>query len=105
MNIDETLVQNLINETIGPEYEIHKISDSNKYVFISWKHRNYYIDDERGHRIGVGPIVYNKTTKEYKLLGSGDLIVGDYMHYINEDSQEEENKFAPLIYQRLKLES
>ena len=93
MEIDKIKVQKLINETIGSEYEINEISDTSKYVFISWKHKDYEIDDERGYRIGVGPVAFNKITKEYKLLGSGDMLDEEYHKYLFENLEEKEQEF------------
>ena len=89
MNIDKNLVQKLITEGIGPDYIISNINDTIKYVFINYQHREYEPNDPRSHLIGAGPVVYNKETKEYKLLGSGDYISGDYMQYNQLETEDE----------------
>ena len=93
MEIDKIKVQKLKDETIGSEYEINEISDTSKYVFISWKHKEYEIDDERGNRIGVGPVAYNKVTEEYKLLGTGDMLNEEYHKYLFENTEDNEQDF------------
>ncbi|MDG4716245.1 hypothetical protein [Winogradskyella marincola] len=95
MIIDKDKVQTLINSTIGSEYEIHNTSDSSKYIFITWKHKDYEWDDERGSRIGVGPIAYNKATHEYKLLGSGDMLSEEYYKYLFENIDLNSNNEIP----------
>ncbi len=96
MNIDKKIVQKLIEEVLGSEFMINGIHDSSKYIFVDWKHKKYDADDERGHRIGVGPVAYNKLTKEYKLLGSGEMIHGDYMDYLNEGVEEHDDEIPSL---------
>jgi hypothetical protein len=88
--IDRDLVQKIINEEISPDYVINNIYDTEKYIFVSYKHRFYDEDDERGHLVGVGDVVYHKETKEYKLLGSGAYITGDYLDYLQNEYPENE---------------
>lgn len=91
MEIDREKVQRIIDEEIGTNFiaDFENIIDTEKYIFISRKHRFYAKDDERGNLIGVGPIIYNKETKEYKLLGSGEYIFGDYIDYLPEYEEQE----------------
>lgn len=86
--INRDLVQKMIDDSIGNDYVIHELIDSSKYVFITYKHKEFYEDDERGKLIGPGPIVYNKETKEYKTSGSGDFVCGEYFGYLNEGGGE-----------------
>lgn len=96
MNIDKKVVQKLIEKILGNEFEISNVHNSSKYIFIDWKHKKYDVDDERGQRIGVGPVAFNKHTKEYKLLGSGEMINGDYMDYMNEGVEEYDDEIPNL---------
>lgn len=82
IEIDRNLVQKIIDESIGSDYIIDNVLDSEKYIFIDYKHRVYDTDDDRGKLIGVGQVVYNKEKQEYKMLGSGDYIAGDYLKYL-----------------------
>ncbi len=91
--MDTKLAQKIIDEEIGSDYTIYKVEDSEKYTFAYYKHKYYEDDDERGHLVGVGPVAFNKETKEYKLLSSGDILCGDYFDFqknIQQDSQEPE---------------
>ncbi|MCP2029353.1 hypothetical protein L1276_004537 [Flavobacterium sp. HSC-32F16] len=88
MEIDRDLVQEMINDFVGTDYVIHEFIDSSKYLFITYKHKEFYEDDERGRLIGPGPIVYNKETKEYKTSGSGDFVCGEYFGCLNEDQEQ-----------------
>lgn len=87
MEINKELVQEMINDFVGIDYIINEIVDTSKYVFIIYKHKEFYQDDERGRLVGCGPIVYNKETKEYKTSGSGDFVCGEYFGYLNTDDQ------------------
>jgi len=104
MTIDKHKAQELINETIGSEYEVYDTFDSSKYIFINWKHKDYDRDDERGQRIGVGPIAFNKITKEYTLLGSGDMFSEEYRKYLFENI-DLENKPEKKIPSLMKIKS
>ncbi|TDW47294.1 hypothetical protein EV144_105313 [Flavobacterium sp. 270] len=88
--INRDLVQKIIDVEISPDFIIDNIYDTQKYIFIGYKHRNYDEDDERGHLVGIGPIVYNKETGEYKLLGSGEYMAGDYIDYLRDTNAENE---------------
>ncbi len=90
MIIDREIVQKLIDDTIGSQYIIHTLHETKSFIFINWKHKDYELDDERGHRIGVGPVVFNKLTKEYKLSGSGELIMGEYDEIFDNFNEEQE---------------
>ncbi|TDO77298.1 hypothetical protein EV143_10459 [Flavobacterium chryseum] len=94
MEIDRDLVQEMINNSVGSEYVIHEFIDSSKYLFITYKHRDFYADDERGQLIGAGPIVYHKETKEYKTSGSGDFVCGEYFGYLNENDDYVEKQWS-----------
>lgn len=91
MKIDKEKVQKIIDNEISSDFiaDFENIIDTEKYIFINYRHKIYQPDDERGHLIGVGSIIYNKETKEYKLLGSGDYIEGDYMDYLPENEEQE----------------
>lgn len=104
MKIDRELVQKILDEELGGNYVIDSILDTEKYIFIDYKHKTYKNGDERGHLIGVGPVVLNKETGEYKLLGSGDYIVGDYMDYLPEAEETEtlEDFFAKPVEEIIK---
>lgn len=99
MEINRDLVQEMINDSIGNDYVINKFIDSSKYIFITYKHRDFYEDDERGKLVGAGPIVYNKETKEYKTSGSGDFVCGEYSDCF--DDYEEEIK-EDLSFEEIK---
>lgn len=86
--MDAEKAQKIITEGIGPDYVIYKIDETEKYSFAYYKHQNYYLDDERGRMIGVGPVVFIKETGEYKLLGSGEVIFGGYFDFSEEVEPE-----------------
>nr|WP_315258662.1 hypothetical protein [uncultured Flavobacterium sp.] len=94
MEINRDLVQEMINNFVGSEYVINKLVDSSKYLFITYKHKHFYEDDERGQLIGPGPIVYNKETKEYKTSGSGDFVCGEYSGFLNENEESNEENIS-----------
>lgn len=81
--------QEMIIDRLGVNYTLHTIEETSKYIFGFWKHVDYEHDDERGTRIGPGPVVFIKDSKEYKNLGSGDLIDGDYLDEFDEDSNDD----------------
>lgn len=85
--MDITKAQKVVDETVGTKFVIHKTEDSEKYTFAYYKHRDYNYDDQRGRLIGVGPVVFIKETGEYKLLGSGEMVLGDYFDF-NQDFKE-----------------
>lgn len=97
--MDVEKVQKIITEGIGPDYVIYKIDNTEKYSFAYYKHQNYYLDDERGRLIGVGPVVFIKETGEYKLLGSGECIMGDYFDF---NEEEEEEPFQIPSFEQIK---
>lgn len=80
--------QKIILEHLGEKFTLHKTEESSKFVFGFWKHVEYDFDDDRGALIGPGPVVFIKETKEYKMLGSGDIVHGDYFN----EFREEDNK-------------
>jgi len=86
--IDEILVQKMIEDKIHPDYKIFKCYDTEPYVFIFWKHKEYDKDDERGMLIGVGPIVFDKEKKDYTILGSGSNN-NHYYQYLPDNLFEE----------------
>lgn len=88
--IDRQAVQEIIDKEISPDFEILDYCDTDKYIIISWKHRNYDKDDERGWIVGPGPVIFDKQSKEYRLLGSAEWFYGDYAEGIPET--EESNK-------------
>jgi len=95
MEINRDLLQEMINNSVGSDYVINKLIDSSKYLFITYKHKDFYEDDERGKIIGTGPIVYNKETKEYKSSGSGDFVCGEYSaDYWNENEKSNEENIS-----------
>ena len=79
MNVE--IAQKVVDETVGLNYVIYETEDSEKYTFAYYKHRDYDFDDQRGHLIGVGPVVFIKETKQYRLLGSGEMVLGDYFNH------------------------
>lgn len=87
MEIDRDLVQKMIDDSIGDDYVISTFIDSSKYLFITYKHKDFDEDDDRGKLIGPGPIVYNKETKEYKTSGSGEFVCGEYFGFLNESNE------------------
>lgn len=103
MNFDKEKAQKLIDETIGSEYKVSEAIDRGKYIFIGWQHKIYEPDDERGHRIGVGPIAFNKETQEYKLLGSGELLNEEYSEYLFSSENDSDN--SPVIPNREEVKS
>lgn len=90
--IDKDLVQKIINEEISPNYVIDNILDTKKYIFIGYKHRYFDEDDDRGRLVGVGHVIYDKEKREYRLLGSGEYIIGDYLDYLQNETEEEEDE-------------
>jgi hypothetical protein len=86
--MDLEKAQKIIDEAIGSEYIIFKTEDSERYTFAYYKHRNYDLDDERGHLVGSGPVVFKKQTSEHILLSSSDCIYGDYFDF-REPAEEE----------------
>ncbi|MGU3375278.1 hypothetical protein [Chryseobacterium sp. M5A1_1a] len=70
--IDLNYVQEFIEKEISPDFEIREYFDTQDMVIFLWKHKRYDIDDERGHIIGYGPVVYDKAKNEYRVLGSRD---------------------------------
>jgi hypothetical protein len=104
MEIDRELVQKILDEELGGNYVIDSILDTEKYIFIDYKHKTYKDGDERGHLIGVGPVVFNKETSEYKLLGSEEYIFGDYSDYLPEVEEAEtlEDFFAKPVEEIIK---
>ncbi|AXT55385.1 hypothetical protein D1815_06295 [Aquimarina sp. AD1] len=85
----KTEFQKLIVQTLGEKYTLHKTEESSKYILGFWKHVDYEADDDRGGRIGPGPVVFIKATKEYKMLGSGDLVYGDYFDEFKEEDDKD----------------
>jgi hypothetical protein len=68
INLD--FAQQFLETEISSDFEIHKYFDTEKIIIFFWKHKKYDIDDERGHIIGYGPVVYDKAKKEYRVMGS-----------------------------------
>ncbi|MCD0470895.1 hypothetical protein [Flavobacterium sp. JAS] len=83
MEIDRDLVRKMIDDSIGGDYVIDEFINSSKYIFITYKHKEFDDDDERGKLIGPGPIVYNKESKEYTTSGSGEFVCGKYSGYLD----------------------
>jgi len=100
MEIDRDLVQEMINNSVGSNYVINKLIDSPKYLFITYKHKHFYEDDERGKLIGPGPIVYHKETKEYKTSGSGDFVCGEY--YAESWNENKESNEEAVSVEKIK---
>ncbi|EZH75756.1 hypothetical protein ATO12_02915 [Aquimarina atlantica] len=80
----------MIIDTLGSNYTLHAIEETSKYVFGFWKHVDYEHDDERGMLVGPGPVVFIKESKEYKNLGSGDLVYGDYYDEFREEENDDD---------------
>ncbi|WBX98975.1 hypothetical protein [Chryseobacterium gambrini] len=70
--IDLNFAQQIIEKEISPDFKIAEYFDTEEMIISFWTHKIYYPDDERGHIIGSGPLVYDKTTKEYRVMGSGE---------------------------------
>lgn len=70
--IDLDFAQQIIEKEISPDFKIAEYFDTEKMIIFFWTHKIYDPDDERGHIIGSGPLVYDKTTKEYRVMGSGE---------------------------------
>ncbi len=75
----------MIIDQLGVNYVLYTIEETSKYIFGFWKHIDYEHGYERGGLIGPGPVVFIKETKEYKMLGSGELVYGDYFDEFRED--------------------
>ncbi|BEV04518.1 hypothetical protein [Chryseobacterium gambrini] len=70
--IDLNFAQQIIEKEISPDFKIAEYFDTEEMIIFFWTHKIYDPDDERGHIIGSGPLVYDKTTKEYRVMGSGE---------------------------------
>jgi len=70
--IDIPLVQKLIEVEIHPDFTIGECYDTPLYIFINWKHKEYYPDDERCLLVGAGMIIYDKSKNEYRVMGSAE---------------------------------
>ncbi|RZJ69545.1 hypothetical protein [Flavobacterium sp.] len=68
--MDIEKAQKVIDETVGSQFVVYKIEDSEKYGFAHYKHRDCDMDDQRGRLVGVGPVIFIKETGEYRLLGA-----------------------------------
>jgi len=68
VNLD--YVQKFIEKEISPDFKIAEYFDTENMIIFFWTHKNYDPDDERGHIIGYGPVVYDKTKEEYRVMGS-----------------------------------
>ncbi|UEQ74500.1 hypothetical protein [Chryseobacterium arthrosphaerae] len=87
--IDLKYVQALIEIEISPDFEIREYFDTTDMVIVFWKHKIYDTDDERGHIIGAGPVVYDKTTKEYRVLGSREWFSEEICRLFETDETKE----------------
>lgn len=87
--IDLNYVQELIEKEISPDFEIREYFDTQDSVIFFWKHKRYAIDDERGHIIGYGPLVYDKVKNEYKVLGSRDWFSEEISQLFETDETKE----------------
>lgn len=90
--IDLKYVQELIEKEISPDYEIREYFDTQDMVIVFWKHKIYDMDDERGRIIGSGPVVYDKATKEYRVLGSREWFDEDICQLFETDETKEKIK-------------
>lgn len=70
--IDLDFAQQIIEKEISPDFKIAEYFDTEEMIIFFWTHKIYDPDDERGHIIGSGPLVYDKTTKEYRVMGLGE---------------------------------
>ncbi|OCA75328.1 hypothetical protein [Chryseobacterium arthrosphaerae] len=114
--IDLKYVQALIEKEISPDFEIREYFDTTDMVIVFWKHKIYDTDDERGHIIGAGPVVYDKTTKEYRVLGSREWFSEEICRLFETDETKEkmqdheylmnlfENNEEDSVYSRLLTE-
>jgi len=90
--IDLNYVQELIEKEIGPDFEIREYFDTKDMVIYFWKHKIYDIDDERGRIIGSGPVVYDKATKEYRVLGSREWFSEEVCRLFETDERKERER-------------
>jgi hypothetical protein len=70
--IDLNFAQQIIEKEISSDFKTAEYFDTEEMIIFFWTHKIYDPDDERGHIIGSGPLVYDKTTKEYRVMGSGE---------------------------------
>ncbi|WP_394674349.1 hypothetical protein [uncultured Chryseobacterium sp.] len=68
--IDLDRVQQIIEKEISPDFKISRYFDTEDMVIYFWTHKEYDPDDERGWIIGSGPVIYDKKTKAYRVMGS-----------------------------------
>lgn len=68
--IDLEYAQQIIEKEISPDFKISRYFDTEDMVIYFWTHKEYDPDDERGHLIGSGPVIYDKKTKKYRIMGS-----------------------------------
>ncbi|WP_276965533.1 hypothetical protein [Chryseobacterium sp.] len=89
--IDTQIVKEIIEKEISTDFEMSNYYDTEKYIIIFWKHKKYDADDERGIIVGPGPILFDKQSKEYRLLGSAEWFYGDYADAIPRTEESEEH--------------
>lgn len=87
--IDLNYVQKLIEKEIGPDFEIREYFDTQDIIIFFWKHKLYDIDDERGHFIGSGPVVFDKIKDEYRVLGSREWFSEDICQLFETEATKE----------------
>ena len=88
--------QEMIIDRLGVNYTLHTIEETSKYIFGFWKHVEYEYDDERGGLTGPGPVIFIKETKEYKMLGSGELVYGDYFDEFREEEKDDDDGWQSI---------
>lgn len=96
INLD--YAQKFIEKEIGSDFKITKYFDTKDMSIFFWGHKNYDDDDERGHVIGPGPLVYNKDKKEYRVMGSREWFSDDICKlFETEESKERINEHNYLM--------
>jgi len=93
--------EKIIEDIFKGEYIAAEEKESKNYFFVSYKHKLYDEDDDRAVRVGVRLLVFYKSTGEYKLSGTGDILGDTFEGEMKEAygySDEPDSKFVkPLI--------
>ncbi|WP_294213266.1 hypothetical protein [uncultured Chryseobacterium sp.] len=94
--IDIDRVQQIIEKEISPDFKISRYFDTEDMVIYFWTHKEYDPDDERGWIIGSGPVVYDKKTKEYRVMGSREWFSKEICKLF--ETEEEKERMRELDY-------
>lgn len=73
-NYNREHAEKIIEDIFKGEYIATEEKESKSYFFVSYKHKLYDEDDDRAVRVGVGPLVFYKSTGEYKVSGTDDIL-------------------------------